>query len=97
MEAVKERAMLESQIDQAERRRVLENERKLREQQQGSTYHAHAQADLEIPGRFSALGKAHVVGTGAPEYPAASHPWQGPDPVPNEPALGYSIDKVQRD
>jgi hypothetical protein len=49
--------MLSSQEEQAERRRVLEDERRLRD-----TYHARAQTDLETPGRFGALGKPNVVG-----------------------------------
>jgi hypothetical protein len=93
--------MLENQIDQAERRAVMRNEQRVREEQrrvfapdqsepkQATTMHQFAQADAETPrGRFSAVGAAYVVGsTAIPQYPAASGPFQR-DPVPDEPPLG---------
>jgi hypothetical protein len=70
--------MLESQIDQAERRATLRNDLKVQQQQEerrrtfaqdqsvpnpGSTFHAHAIAEAAMPrGRFSAVENATVVG-----------------------------------
>jgi len=79
--------MLESQIDQHERKRVLENDRKVRE---GGTMHAHALADAETPrGRFSAISNAYVVGSKpmiASSYPACSPALAVQ--LPDEPPLG---------
>jgi len=75
------------------RRQVLRDDLRLRQQQQqqeqtGSTFHQHALADAEIPGRFAAVANAQVVGQSAvPNYLAASSPWQGPDLVGLEPPL----------
>ena len=80
--------MREDQIDQAERRAVLENDRKVLEQQ-GSTYfqHGQSQADEVNQGRFAATGSPRVIGaTPTPQYPQAGPPFQR-DPVPNEPPL----------
>ena len=84
--------MLESQIDQAERRRVLDNDRKVRE---SGTMHAHALADAQIPrGRFSAIDNAEVVGAKPfTNYPAAAA--HQADPVPDEPPLGFAIDELE--
>jgi hypothetical protein len=83
-------------LDQAERRRILEEERRLREK--GSTYLSRAQTDLETPGRFGALGKPNVVGVGAPQqWPKMpkDNPWAGPDIIPPEPAFGVPIFAVR--
>jgi hypothetical protein len=93
--------MREDQIDQAERQAVLENDRKVREQQQqerGGTYHAYAQstANDEFGGRFAAIGVPRVVGSTpnpSAQYPAAAAHQR--DPVPTEPPLGYSVDQVE--
>jgi hypothetical protein len=76
--------MLEKQIDQAERRSVIRNDQRVREQQQGSAY-IHHQHDDAL-GRFREVGAANVIGTTAvPQYPAAAAHQR--DPVPNEPPL----------
>ena len=84
--------MLSSQEEQAERRRVLEDERRLRD-----TYHARAQTDLETPGRFGALGKPNVVGVGAaqqwPKMPK-DNPW-AEDIIPPEPPFGVQLHSVR--
>jgi hypothetical protein len=82
---MKGQLMLESQIEMIDRKRVLENERKLREEQ-GSTF--LAQTTNDTGGRFAQIGAAHVVGsTAIPQYPQASTPFQS-DPVGLEPPLG---------
>ena len=85
--------MLESQIDQAERRRVLDNDRRVREQ--SGTMHAHAIADAQQPrGRFSAVETSYVVGSKPTiSYPAASAAHQ--TELPPEPSLGYSVDALE--
>jgi hypothetical protein len=88
--------MREDQIDQAERRATLENDRLVREQQQrGSTFHQHAQSAANDTGggRFASLGAPHVVGS----EPAARYPAAGAhqcDPTGPEPALGFSVDDM---
>src|SRR5215472_2256845 len=78
--------MLSSQEDQTERRRVLANDARVREQ--GSTYLAHTTNDTG--GRFAQIGAATIVGADPiPKYPAASSPWAGPDLVGPEPPLAY--------
>jgi hypothetical protein len=86
--------MLSSQEEMAERRRVQENDRRVREQ--GGTFHQHALADAATPrGRFTQVTAENVVGsTAIPAYPAASSPWQGPDLVGQEPPTGYRIDQM---
>ena len=70
--------MLSRQEEEQERREVLENDRRVREQQQGTTFHQRAQAEASIEtGRFTAVNAAHVVGSEpAARYPAASSSWQ---------------------
>jgi hypothetical protein len=68
--------MREDQIDQAERRRTLENDRQLLERE-GSTFYQDglSQADEISQGRFAATGSPRVIGstpTPASQYPAAS-------------------------
>jgi hypothetical protein len=86
----------ESQRDQAERKAMLENDRRVREQEAG-TYFSHA-TDSEPGGRFlKAEGPPHVVGTSPiPRYPAlpGSSPWSGEDVVGQEPPLGFQIDAM---
>ena len=86
--------MLSSQEEQNERRRVMLQDARLREQQQHGTMHAFAQSDAGTPlGRFSAISNAQVVGADPiPRYPAASA--HQADPVGREPALGYRIDQM---
>jgi hypothetical protein len=82
--------MLESQIDQAERRAVLRNDARVRE---GSTYLDHTTNDTG--GRFAQIGAAYVVGSKSDisgAYPAAAA--HQCDPVPDEPPLGYAIDAM---
>jgi hypothetical protein len=85
--------MLSNQIDQAERRRTLENDRRLREQQreQGSTF--LAQTHSEMGGRFSSVGAQMVIGA----EPTISYPAAAPhqrDPCGIEPPLGYSVNQL---
>jgi hypothetical protein len=88
--------MLSRQEDDYERRATLENDLKVLEQQ-GSTFHRHAQsqADEVNQGRFAATGAPRIVG-GSPGvaamYPAAAPSHQVSLP-PEEP-LGYSIDQM---
>jgi hypothetical protein len=89
--------MTEDQIDQIERRATLANDLKVL-QQQGSTFHQHAQAQADEinQGRFAATGSPRVVGSTpsvASQYPAASAPFQA-DPVGVEPPLGFRIDEM---
>jgi hypothetical protein len=75
----------EAQREQAERRRVLANDQRVREQTGTFMSHTHSDAG----GRFSAVGAAYVIGsTAVPQYPQASGPFQR-DPVPDEPPLGF--------
>jgi hypothetical protein len=85
--------------EQRERREVLENDRRVREQQKGSTYFQHAVAEADEPrGRFqNSSGTTTVIGRdGPPAYPTlpASSPWAGEDPVGMEPPLGYAVDEM---
>jgi hypothetical protein len=85
--------MLSSQEDQIERRRVLANDQRVREQQGGSAYIDHYMQ--EAGGRFSAHAAATVVGSKpdvASAYPpAAAHQ---ADPCGPEPPTGYRIDQM---
>jgi hypothetical protein len=86
--------MLESQIDQEERRRTRRNDARVREQQGGSAYIDHY--IQEAGGRFSAHAAATVIGsTAMPQYPAAAAHQR--DPVPMEKPLGYSVDAMQHE
>jgi hypothetical protein len=83
--------MREDQIDQAERRETLENDRKVLEQRGGTFYqHGLAQADELSQGRFATVGAPRVIGstpTPASQYPAASVAHQ--TELPPEPPLGF--------
>src|SRR5262245_31922742 len=75
--------------DQSERRRVLENDRRVRDQ---STYADHARSVVDDKGgRFAKLNVTPTVHR-LPE----SSPWSGSQPgLGIEPPLGYSIDQLE--
>ena len=79
------------EISQAERRRIMADERR------GRTYQGHALDDeLDLGGRFAKVNTTTVVGAGPisyPQQPANSH-WSR-DPVPAEPVLGFSVDEME--
>jgi len=78
----------ESQLEQAERREVLENDKRVREQ--ASTFLEQTHDDLG--GRFTQISPMHVVGTTEKSpYPAASAAHQ--TELPPEPPLVYSVEK----
>jgi hypothetical protein len=90
--------MLSDQIDQAERKAFLRNDARVREQQrereqQGTTFHQFAQADVTIPrNRFDQVNAATVIGSKAriaAAYPAASAAHQ--TELPPEEPLGYCV------
>jgi hypothetical protein len=84
--------MLSRQEDQAERRRVLQNHQRVREQEQTGTFLSHTHDDIH-QGRFAAIGPAVVVGADPiPNYPAAAA--HQSDPCGQEPSLGYRIDEL---
>jgi hypothetical protein len=88
--------MLSKHEEMAERRRVLANDARVREQQreQGSTYLDQYHSDLG--GRYVQIQPENVIGsTAIPQYPQASTPFQR-DPVPPENPLGYRIDELER-
>jgi hypothetical protein len=81
--------------EQRERREVLANDRRVREQQaKGSTYLDHHHS--ELGGRFSSVETETVTGRPSSQPPPlpASSPWAGPDMVPPEPPLGYAVDEM---
>jgi hypothetical protein len=87
--------MLSKQEEEQERREVLENDRKVREQQRGGTFHQYAQstANDEAGGRFAAVNSVSVVGAEpVVKYPAAAA--HQADPVPTEPPTGYDINEM---
>jgi hypothetical protein len=89
--------MLSKQEEEAERREVLENDRRVREQQQqrGTTFHQYAQAAAndDAGGRWATVNAVSVVGAEpAVKYPAAAAHQR--DPVPTEPPLGYCVDEM---
>jgi hypothetical protein len=81
----------EYQKEQAERRETLQNDARVRQQQQGTTFSQFAQDEAnEIGGRFGAHEKSVVVGSApAPDYPPGPTWCAGDQGV--EPALGYAI------
>jgi hypothetical protein len=87
--------MLSKQEEQDERREVIENEKRLRNQ--GSTFSQFAMSDADTDrGRFTTHEKSTVIGTTptpASEYPAGPN-WSA-DPVPSEPSLGVSVNEMQ--
>jgi len=83
--------------DQAERRRVLINDARVREQSRNGdtgTYLSHTHS--EVGGRFALTEHQTITGVVSPSPPPlpANSPWHGPDPVPDEPPLGYRIDAM---
>jgi hypothetical protein len=89
----------EFQREQQDRRRVLRDDARLREQQtkdQSGTFLSHTHID-DAGGRFAAVNAASVVGAEPlvtyPQLPSSS-PWAGPDPVPDEPPLGYEVNRL---
>jgi hypothetical protein len=83
--------------DQNERRRVLLNDARVREQSRNGdtgTYLSHTHS--ELGGRFAATDHQTITGVVSPLPPPlpANSPWHGSDPVPNEPPLGYRIDEM---
>jgi hypothetical protein len=82
--------MLSSQEEQAERRRVLANDQRVKEQT--GTFLSHTNNDL-AGGRFAAVNAASVVGADPiPNYPAAAAHQR--DPCGLEPPLGYSVNDL---
>jgi hypothetical protein len=86
----------EAQREQDDRLRVLQNDLRLRRQEQAATLHGFAQSDAALPrGRFSAVTAENVVGAEPIiKYPQASHPFQS-DPCGPEPPLGYRVDDLE--
>src|SRR5262249_53304186 len=83
--------------DQAERRRVLANDARLRDQSHNGdtgTYLSHTHS--EVGGRFAGTEHQTITGVVSPSPPPlpANSPWHGSDPVPDEPPLGYRIDTM---
>ena len=101
--------MLESQIDQLERKQVLRNDELVRRQQEPPTYapdqrqppeatsyHQHALSDAATPrGRFSAVDASYVVGS-KPNISGAYPPASAAHQIelPPELPLGYAIDRM---
>jgi hypothetical protein len=76
--------------EQAERRRVLQNDARVREQ--GATFMSHTHSDAG--GRFAKIGAASVIGsTAVPQYPAASAAHQ--IQLPDEPPLGFDNPELE--
>jgi len=89
--------MLSRQEEEQERRETLENDRLMREQQRGSTFHQHglSQAAELSGGRFAATGAPRVIGSTpspASQYPAASSAHQ--TELPREEPLGIDINAM---
>jgi len=87
------------QEDQDERRRVLINDARVREQSQSrngdtGTYLSHTHS--EVGGRFALTEHQTITGVVSPSPPPlpANSPWHGRDPVPDEPPLGHRIDAM---
>jgi hypothetical protein len=85
------------QEDQAEKRRTLLNDARVREQSRDSdtgTYLSHTHS--EVGGRFAVTEHQTITGVVSPSPPPlpAISPWHGSDPVPDEPPLGYRIDDL---
>jgi hypothetical protein len=81
-------------ISQAERRRVMANDRKVM-----ASYHSVAQssANEDRGGRFAFSGSSTtVVGSNPISYPTqpTHSPWHS-NPYPDEPPLGYSVDEME--
>src|SRR6516165_9193594 len=88
------------QEDQDERRRVLRNDARVRDQSRNGdtgTYLSHTRS--EVGGRFAVTEHQTITGVVSPAPPPlpANSPWHGSDPVPDEPPLGYRIDAMPGD
>ena len=89
--------MTTDQEEQAEKRRTLLNDARVREQSRNGdtgTFLSHTHID-DAGGRFSAVNAAKIVGQSpaiAASYPAASAAHQ--TELPPEPSLGFSIDEL---
>ena len=86
--------------DQNERRRVLLNDARVREQSRNGdsgTYLSHTHS--EVGGRFAVTEHQTITGVVSPAPPPlpANSPWHGSDPVPDESPLGYRIDAMPGD
>jgi len=79
---------------QAERRRVLINDARVRDQQSTGTYLSHTHS--ELGGRFALTEHQTITGVVSPAPPQlpSNSPWHGPDPVPDEPPLGYDVNAL---
>jgi hypothetical protein len=87
--------MLSRQEEERERRAVLKNDARVREQ--SSTY--LDQHHSELGGRYAQIQPENVVGSTAQPYSTLpkmpeGNPWAGPDLVGLEPPLGYRIDDL---
>jgi hypothetical protein len=86
------REHVRTELSQAERRDVVENDRRARARERNaSSYHQFASGEAEITrGRFTAHEKTRVIGSGPIEYPPqpADSPWTGEQAL--EPPLAYS-------
>jgi hypothetical protein len=85
--------------DQADRRRVLRNDERVRNQSRDGdtgTYLSHTHS--EVGGRFALTEHQTVTGVVSPAPPPlpSNSPWAGADPVPDEPPLGYRIDDLNQ-
>jgi hypothetical protein len=86
-----------NQDDQAERRATLENDRRVRQQAEASTYFQQAQHP-DIGGRFAVEGTPLIVGSTPQPYGSlppmpAGNPWSGPD-AGLEPPTGVRVDAM---
>ena len=96
--------MLSKDIERIEREETMRQDadwqRQLKEAAKApapATMHEFAVSEASQDlGRYgAAMGKPHVTGSAAiVRYPQASGPWQGPDPVSDEPPLNYSVDAM---
>ena len=83
-------------IPQSERRRVMANDRKVRE---AATYHSVAQSVVyeERGGRYATeSGKQTVIGSAPIAYPQqpSTSPWHS-DSIGTEPPLRYSVEEME--
>jgi hypothetical protein len=80
--------MTSRQEEQAERKSLVGSD-------QATTYHKLGNLDLSLGGRFAAGGDVSGAeeATHYPRQPESS-PWSH-DPVPPEPALGFSVEEVE--
>src|SRR5262250_666564 len=89
--------MTTDQEEQAEKRRTLLNDARVRAQSKNGdtgTFLSHTHID-DAGGRFAAVNAAKIVGQSpgiARSYPAASAAYQ--TDLPPEPSLGFSIDEM---